>query len=98
MIVERVKLYQLEFPLLTPYKLSSGDLIAFDPIVVEVRDADGREGWGEALIIPGYAPETVEQAWGLCCELGRRIAGMDAQAARRATLERRRESVGAASA
>lgn len=98
MIVERVKLYQLEFPLLAPYRLSSGDLVLFDPIVVEVRDADGREGWGEALIIPGYTPETVDEAWSLCCELGARIAGKDVEAARRATLQRLQVSAGGASA
>jgi L-alanine-DL-glutamate epimerase-like enolase superfamily enzyme len=97
-IVERVRVYQLEFPLLVPYRLSSGDLVAFDPIVVEVRDTDGREGWGEALIIPGYTPETVEQSWKLCCDLGARIVGVDGQSARRATLERRPVSAGAASA
>ena len=98
MIVERVRVCQLEFPLLAPYRLSSGDLILFDPIVVEVRDADGREGWGEALIVPGYTPESVDDAWKLCCELGERMAGMDLEAARRAALEGRHVSAGAASA
>lgn len=98
MIVERVKVYQLEFPLIAPYRLSSGDLVLFDPIVVEVRDADGQEGWGEALIIPGYTPESVDDAWNLCCELGARVIGKDLAAARRATLERLHVSAGAASA
>ncbi|HTO92474.1 MAG TPA: enolase C-terminal domain-like protein [Candidatus Sulfotelmatobacter sp.] len=98
MVIERVKVYQLEFPLLAPYRLSSGDLVLFDPIVVEVRDADGREGWGEALIVPGYTPESVDDAWKVCCELGARVTGMGLEAARRAALERLHVSAGAVSA
>jgi L-alanine-DL-glutamate epimerase-like enolase superfamily enzyme len=97
-MIERITLYQLSFPLIAPYKLSSGDLVLFDPIVVEVRDTDGRAGWGEALIIPGYTPESVGDAWNLCVELSGRIAGMDAVAAQCAILSRLRISAGAASA
>lgn len=44
---------QLHFPLETPYKVSLLTMREFDPFVVEVRDADGRIGFGEALIVPG---------------------------------------------
>jgi L-Ala-D/L-Glu epimerase len=96
--ISEVTLYQLGFPLKVPYRLSSGDLVLFDPLVVEVRDADGRTGWGEALIVPGYTPESVADAWNLCKELGARVAGMDTASARRAVLERIDISAGAASA
>ncbi|HWQ39056.1 MAG TPA: enolase C-terminal domain-like protein [Burkholderiales bacterium] len=88
----------MEFALVTPYRLSSGDLVAFDPIVVEAIDADGREGWGEALIVPGYAPESAEHAWEMCCGLSERIAGLGTAAARRLVTERRDASAGASSA
>lgn len=98
LIVERVRVRRVEFALVTPYRLSSGDLVAFDPIVVEAIGADGREGWGEALIVPGYAPESAEQAWQVCCGLSERIAGLGTAAARRLVSEHRNASTGASSA
>ena len=97
-MIDRICLYQLGFPLTVPYQLSSGDLTLFDPIVVEVTDTDGRTGWGEALIIQGYTPESVEDAWGLCRALSERVTGMDAAAAQQAILARLEASVGAGSA
>lgn len=97
-MVDYVAIHYLEFPLVTPYKLSSGALHLFDPIVIEVRDADGRTGWGEALIAPGYTPETIEGAWKLGCELAERIVGLDAQTAARVITQQLHVSPGAASA
>ncbi|UHL65257.1 mandelate racemase/muconate lactonizing enzyme family protein [Paralcaligenes sp. KSB-10] len=73
MIIERAVVRQLSFPLITPYKLSMGNLHLFDPIVLELLDKEGRSGWGECLIIPGYTEETVEGSWNTAIELGERL-------------------------
>lgn len=89
---------QLHFPLGTPYKVSLLTLREFDPFVVEVRDADGRIGFGEALIVPGYTTETVEGTWRLCCTLAKRIAGRNAEEAAAIARAEVHAGVGAASA
>jgi L-Ala-D/L-Glu epimerase len=98
MKIEQVKVRQIRLPLTTPYKVSLLTLREFDPFVVEVIADDGRSGFGEALIVPGYTTETVEGCWDSCCSLAQRIIGLDtAQAAliARATVPR---GAGAASA
>ncbi|MBO9354146.1 mandelate racemase [Bordetella petrii] len=65
--------YRVSYPLTEPYRLSSGDLTAFDPILIELRDAECRTGWGEALIIPGYTHESVEGSWQVACMLAERV-------------------------
>lgn len=87
MIVDHVAVRQLAFALKTPYRLSSGDLHLFDPVVMELRDTDGRCGFGEALIVPGYTHESVESTWRVACMLGERLVGLDLAAARQAALE-----------
>ena len=41
-----------------PYKDSRRVFHEFDPIVIEIRDRDGRVGWGETVISTGYTNET----------------------------------------
>lgn len=98
MTIEQITVYQLEFPLTTTYKLSSGSLAAFDPFVIEVRDSDSREGWGEALIYPGYTPETKEGAWDFCTAAAERMLGGSLRECERLVLENVDASPGAASA
>ncbi|MCY0855195.1 mandelate racemase/muconate lactonizing enzyme family protein [Cupriavidus sp. D39] len=74
--IDCVTVHQLAFPLIAPYRLSSGDLRLFDPIVIEIRDSEGRCGWGEALIIPGYTHESIEGAWQVAATLAERIVGL----------------------
>src|SRR5579863_6019555 len=59
----------VKIPLVTPYKVSSQVFDYFDPLVVEMRDADGRIGWGEALISSFYTNETPEGGWAFCNEM-----------------------------
>lgn len=63
MTIERAIVRQISCPLTTPYKLSSGDLTTFDPFVLQLIDSEGRSGWGECLIIPGYTDESIEGSW-----------------------------------
>ncbi|MGE8449127.1 MAG: mandelate racemase/muconate lactonizing enzyme family protein [Pseudomonadales bacterium] len=74
--IDAVVVRQLDFPLTEPYRLSSGDLVLFDPIVIEVRDSEGRSGWGEALIIPGYSHESVVDGLQVAATLAERIVGL----------------------
>ena len=41
-VVERLNLHRLAVPLATPYKLAFGPVKAFDTILVEARDTEGR--------------------------------------------------------
>jgi len=74
--IDHVTVRHLAFPLIAPYRLSSGDLTLFDPIVIEIQDSNGHCGWGEALIIPGYTHESVEGAWQVAGTLAERIVGL----------------------
>lgn len=61
--LERIELRRLEVPLRVPYKLAFGPVKHFDTMHVEVRDAAGAVGYGEATVLTGYTDETVEGAW-----------------------------------
>ena len=98
MIVDQVSVRQVGLSLSTPYKLSLLTMHEFDPFLVEVRDAEGRSGFGEALIVPGYTSETVEGSWSLCCELAEAIAGRSVDEARAIARRAIPKGVGAASA
>ncbi|OWT57640.1 mandelate racemase/muconate lactonizing enzyme family protein [Candidimonas nitroreducens] len=76
MKIERATVRQVSFPLSVPYKLATADLYEFTPFVLEFNDADGRSGWGEALIITGYTEETVEGSWRTAIELAQRLKGI----------------------
>jgi L-Ala-D/L-Glu epimerase len=73
--IERVDLYRLRVPLTTPYRLSFGPLDAFDTIIVQALDSEGRCGLGEATLLPGYSDETVGSSWQLALQLAARFPG-----------------------
>jgi L-Ala-D/L-Glu epimerase len=84
MRLEQIVLRRVRLPLARSYHVSYRVYEAFEPIVVEARAADGRTGWGEGHISPGYSQETVDGGWSFCRQqaarlIGRRIA--DAKAA-----------------
>ncbi|MES2183288.1 MAG: enolase C-terminal domain-like protein [Pseudomonadota bacterium] len=72
MKVECTTVRQVSFPLTTPYKLSTGNKLVFEPYIVEVR-AEGRTGWGECMVSPGYTTETREGSWKALVEMARRL-------------------------
>lgn len=96
--IDRVVLRYLNVPLVRPYVVSSRTIRAFDPIVVEVRDSDGRTGWGEALISPGYTDETREGAWDFVVAHGRALRGLSIRSAIGLIAKEVANSPGAASA
>lgn len=63
MSLAEITLRRLDLPLVTPYRLSYRTFETFEPFLVEVRDADGRCGWGEAHISPGSSSETRDGGW-----------------------------------
>lgn len=79
-LVERVSVTRLELPLRVPYKLAFRDVSCFDTIIAEVS-LGGQTGIGEATILTGYTPETVEGAWETAKSLAGTIAGQPADAA-----------------
>src|SRR5436305_7516435 len=68
MKLHEITLRTLRLPLISPYVLSYRTFTEFEPIVIEVRDADGRIGWGEGHISPASSSETREDGWAFCRE------------------------------
>src|SRR5207237_690194 len=58
MRLQEIVLRTVRLPLIHPYVLSYRTFTEFEPIIVEVRDGDGRLGWGEGHISPGSSTET----------------------------------------
>jgi L-Ala-D/L-Glu epimerase len=73
--IEQVVVRRLRLPLTTHYKVSQRTFFDFDPIVVEVYLRDGRRGWGETVISPGYTNETPKGGWRFCTGMAARILG-----------------------
>lgn len=86
MKLKKLTLRRLQLPLTVPYRLSLGALEAFDTILVEAEDADGRTGIGEATLLTGYTDETIAGSWQLACGLAQRIAGIEITAAKQLAL------------
>jgi o-succinylbenzoate synthase len=75
--LERIELHRLRVPLVTPYRLAFGPVDAFDTIVVEVVDRDGRVGLGEATVLTGYTDETIDDAWRVACGFAATLVVLD---------------------
>jgi L-Ala-D/L-Glu epimerase len=76
-----VEVWHLRLPLSRVYHLSFGDLYAFDTILVRVRTADGRQGWGETTPLPGYSHEDAGGVWRALLELSADVRGRGLSAA-----------------
>jgi len=83
MTVDRLTLRRLQVPLSVPYKLAFGPVTAFDMILAEAVDADGKTGWGEATILTGYTDETIEGAWAAVCGKAPELIGQPADEGKR---------------
>ena len=86
MTIEHISAYRLRVPLTTPYRLSFGPVHAFDTVLIEMRDKDGRTGLGEATYLTGYTDETIEGGWALVQSLAATCTGAE-EASVRARLE-----------
>ena len=77
MKLQEVKLRTIRLPLIRPYVLSYRTFTEFEPIIVEVRDGDGRVGWGEGHTSPGSSSETREGGWTFCSDHAAAVIGKD---------------------
>jgi len=92
MKIREITLYRVDLPLITPYRLSYRTFESFEPLIVEVRDEDGREGWGEQHISPGSSDETREGGWAFARDMGARLIGLTPSAAKERIADRAAES------
>jgi len=82
MKLHQLTLRKVRIPLIRPYVLSYRTFTEFEPIIVEVRDSDGRVGWGEGHISPGSSSETREDGWAFCRKQAAANVGKDATEAK----------------
>lgn len=74
--ITRIGVHRLDVPLITPYRLSFGAQTHFYCVLVEMEDQDGRIGWGEAALLPGYTDETVDSSFTLACHTAPGLIGL----------------------
>jgi L-Ala-D/L-Glu epimerase / N-acetyl-D-glutamate racemase len=82
MRLQEVTLRKVCLPLIRPYVLSYRTFNEFEPIIVEVRDSDGRVGWGEGHISPGSSSETRDGGWAFCQKHADAISGKQTEDAK----------------
>jgi O-succinylbenzoate synthase len=81
--IESLTLRELRLALREPFQISSGTQSRRRIVLVELRSADGVEGWGECTAgeFPNYSPDATDTAWHAVREwvaprvLGRSFAG-----------------------
>lgn len=88
----------MRLPLTTPYRLSYRTFKAFEPILVELRDDDGRPGFGEGHISPGSSSETRAGGWAFAQRLAGAIHGKTTREAKQLVEAESRSSPVAATA
>lgn len=71
-----IRLERLSLPLTIPYKLAFGPVTSFDTVIAYVLDDAGRSGMGEATILTGYTPETIEGCWTRMQEIATSMIGL----------------------
>jgi o-succinylbenzoate synthase len=86
---ERIQAHRLRVPLTTPYKLAFGPVTHFDTIVIEIADAEGRQGFGEATVLTGYTDETIDDAWRVAREFATTLADAGPSDDGRSAIDRR---------
>jgi L-alanine-DL-glutamate epimerase-like enolase superfamily enzyme len=82
MRLHEITLRTVRLPLIRPYVLSYRTFTEFEPIIVQVRDSDGRIGWGEGHISPGSSVETRDGGWDFCREHAAAVIGKDSREAK----------------
>lgn len=96
--IAEITLYRVKMPLSVPYHVSYRVYEDFEPIIVAVRDTDGRLGWGEGHISPGHTFETIDGGWDFCRGCSEKAIGTAVADAKAAIAARVPESPVAASA
>lgn len=75
-------MYNLKFrsyqrPFRQPLITHHGTWKTREGIIIQLRDEQGRNGWGEIAPIPGFGSETLADALKLCQQLGKTISNED---------------------
>jgi O-succinylbenzoate synthase len=62
--LDRIELYRISIPLIEPFRISSGEVLHKDTILVRLVHA-GASGWGESSAMSGsfYSAETPDACW-----------------------------------
>ena len=79
LLIQAISLYQLQIPLLEPFVISLGPHTHAHNVVVRLRTADGREGFGECSPFPTINGETADTCWVVGQVLARALKGHDAR-------------------
>lgn len=79
--IETIVLRRLRLPLNRPFKTSYACFTEFEPILVEIRAAEGSIGWGEGHVIPGSSVETRAEAWSFALATAPSLIGKPVAAA-----------------
>lgn len=58
----RADLFRYRLPLVEPLVMPSGSHELREGALLRLTDAEGREGWGDAAPLPGYSPDTLDEA------------------------------------
>ena len=82
MAIHSVSVRVAKVALHTPYKVFGKVFHDFVPLIAQIRDDDGREGVGEAIISKGYSHETFEDGWRFLRDIAPRLPGQDVETAR----------------
>jgi L-Ala-D/L-Glu epimerase len=82
MRLHEIILRTLRLPLIRPYQLSYRTFTEFEPIIVEIRSAEGGIGWGEGHVSPGSSSETREGGWAFAREHAANMVGKDTREAK----------------
>lgn len=77
MKLQEIVLRTVRLPLARPYVLSYRTFTEFEPIIIQVRDGDGRVGWGEGHISPGSSRETRDGGRAFCRHYAADLIGKD---------------------
>jgi L-alanine-DL-glutamate epimerase-like enolase superfamily enzyme len=78
MRIDAITIWRLKVPLIRPYHLTGVVLSELDVLLAEARGPDGQAGCGEAVIIPGYTDESVDEGWTFCREQSEALIGLQA--------------------
>ena len=75
LIIERLKVRQLALSPAIALNERLSNVKRFDVVFVELQLLSGDTGYGDALIVDGTTPETLEQAWMIVCTLANASIG-----------------------
>lgn len=85
--ITKISVRRLNLPLVRPYRLSYRTFEAFEPFLVEIEDADGRTGFGDAHVSPGSSAETREGGWAFLTAQARAAIGYRPEEAKASVLD-----------